>query len=356
MASVVVVGGGVIGCAVAERLARDGHRVTLLERDSLGSHASGAAAGLLAPFTESSRPGRFLELAVRSFSLFPELARRLSAESGIDVEYARSEGLAVAFGDDEWRRLRETEQWLPAEAGARVLEPRRALEVEPGLSGDIAGGMLVAQARVAPRRLVRALARSAARRGAEIRVGTPALALTGSGSGLSGVRMAGGPLEADWVVLAAGPWSPLLGLTVGIEIEVVPRRGQLVALAPADLVLGRILTSGSRYLVPKPDGTVIAGSTEEEAGFDDRPTAGGVLDLLRFGLATVPGLRGAAVERVWAALRPATSDELPLIGPAPGCENLVVATGHHRNGILLAPVTAEIVARGIAGSWEPVRA
>lgn len=350
----IVVGGGVIGCAAAERLTRDGHRVTLLERDHLAGHASGAAAGLLAPYTEASLPGRFLELAERSFRMFPELAERVAAASGIDVEHSQVEGMALAFDEAGERRLGEAAAWLPASAEARLVAPGEARRLEPGLAPELVAAMLVRQARVTPARLVRGLARTAARGGAEIREGSHVTALVTSGGAVSGVRLSGEAMSADWVVLAAGPWSPQLALTAGVEVPVEPRRGQLVSLLPPEASSGRVLTAGERYLVPRPDGTVIAGSTEEEVGFDARPTAGAVLELLRFTAAAVPGLRRAALERVWAALRPATRDGLPLIGPS-GCENLVVATGHHRNGILLAPVTAEIVAQGLLGRWEPVR-
>ena len=151
-------------------------------------------------------------------------------------------------------------------------------------------------------------------------------------------------MKADVVVLAAGPWSPALASPVGVPLDVRPSRGQLVTLRPHRRVLHRMLTWRSSYLVPKPDGTVVAGSTEEDVGFDDRTTAAGVAGLLEFAVRAVPALGTAAVERCSAALRPMTSDGRPVIGPAPDLPNLIVATGHGANGILLAPLTADMVA------------
>jgi glycine oxidase len=169
---------------------------------------------------------------------------------------------------------------------------------------------------------------------------------------IEGVRLQDGEERADAVVLAAGPWSPHVALTGGIDLPVRPRRGQLVALAPPTRVLRHMLTAGHLYLVPKPAGEVICGSTEEEADFASEPTAGGIARLLEFAVRAVPALSAVRVDRLWAALRPAPPGRLPLVGPAevPG---LVLATGHNRNGILQAPLTAEIVERGLdSGDWR----
>ena len=315
---VAIVGGGVIGCAVAERLSRDGHRVTLYERDHLGAHASGAAAGLLAPYSELKGE----DLGSRSARLFPDLSARLERDTGIAVEYRRTQSLAVAFDTAQRRSLRGLGHWQ---------DTSECLALEPGLSPEVLGAVLLEESHINPPRFVLALARSAAAARADIREGSPVATLAG--------------LRADRVVLAAGPWSSTLA-----EVPVVPRRGQLVALRPTRAVLTRIVTWGSFYLVPKLDGTIVVGSTEEEVGFDARPTAAGVSTLLDVAQLVVPALRTAILERVWAALRPATPDGRPIIGPLAGEERVVVATGHNRNGILLAPVTAELVANLLAKS------
>jgi glycine oxidase len=330
MARVVVVGGGVIGCAIAERLSRDRrHEVLVLERDSLGAHASGAAAGLLSPHSESADRG----LSARSLGMFPELVERIE-RSGIAVEYREHDGLTPALTAEEERRLRRS--------GGRWIDAGEARSA--GLSDRVRGAACFREAQVTPIRLVRALARTAAAQGAEIREGAPVGSLSVRAGQLLGVQTAEGQLRADVVVLAAGPWSPALASPAGVALDVRPNRGQLVMMRPHGSALRHVLTWRGCYLVPKPDGTVVAGSTEEDAGFDDRPTVEGVAGLLQFACQAVPALGQAAVERIWAALRPATPDGQPVIGPAPGLPNLIVATGHNRTGILLAPVTAELVA------------
>ena len=338
MARVVIVGGGVIGCAIAERLSRERrHRVLLLERDTLGAHASGAAAGLLSPHGEANREDD--ELAGRSLAMFPETVARVE-RSGVLVEYREQESLRPALAAEDEERLRRGRgRWLDA-AGA--------LAEEPALNPSVRGAAAVPEAQVTPARLVRAFARTAAAQGAEIREGAPVGPLAARSGCVTAVETPGGLEAADVVVLAAGPWSPMLAAPLGVEVDVRPSRGQLVTLRPAGGVLGRPLTWRGSYLVPKPDGSVVAGSTEEDVGFDERPTAEGVAGLLDFATRAVPALGAAQFERAWAAVRPATPGGAPLIGPAPGLSNLMLATGHGRNGILLAPVTAELIA-GLVG-------
>lgn len=335
VASIVIVGGGIIGCAVAERLSRERrHRVLLLERDTVGAHASGAAAGLLAPYSEAAG----FEMASRSLALFPETVERVE-RSGIAVEYREQDSLTPALTGEEERRLRRgSERWLDGE---------QARAAEPELSRRVRGVAVFREAQVTPIRLVRALARTAAAQGVEIREGAPVGGLTARSGRLQGVQTAEGLVRADVVVLAAGPWSPALASPLGVALDVRPSRGQLVMLRPRGAVLRHVLTWRGSYLVPKPDGTVVAGSTEEDVGFDDRPTAEGVAGLLEFACRAVPALGDAAVERVWAALRPATPDGRPVVGATPRLPNLFVATGHNRNGILLAPITAELVAQDL---------
>ena len=328
MSRVVVVGGGVIGCAVAERLSHDRHHhVTLLERDQLASRASGAAAGELSP--------SHLAGDRESLAMFPEVVARIEKDSAMSVEYRVQQGLRPAFTDEEARNLKTGEgRWLDA-AACRT--------TEPALSHDALGAALIEHAHLTPPRFVRALARAAAARGAEIREGTPAIGFERDGRSIRSVKTPEGAVESDWVVVAAGPWTREVAAQAGVDVDVRPQRGQLAALDPASTVLGRSVFWSGGYLVPKGDGTIIAGGTEEDAGFDDRPTVAGIESLLGLAQKLVPSLDGASLLRVWAGLRPVTRDGKPIVAVS-DVRNLIVATGHHRKGILLAPLAAVQVA------------
>jgi glycine oxidase len=338
MSRVVVIGGGVIGCAVAERLSFDGHQITLLERDQLGSRASGAAAGELSP--QSATPNAEA-LARKSLQLFPELIARIEKDGAMDVEYRVQQGLQPAFSEEEAKALRV--------AGANWLDAQAAHAAEPLLSSEALGAVLLEHAHLTPPRFVRAMARAAASRGAEIREGTPASGFEITGGEVRRVITPARTYEADWAVIAAGPWSREVASAAGVDLDVRPQRGQLADLDPGSLVLRRSIFWSTGYLVPKADGTIIAGGTEEESGFDDRPTVAGIATLLNLARRLVPALGEATLLRSWAGLRPVTGDGRPIVEVA-GPRNLIVATGHHRKGILLAPLAATQVASIIAAS------
>jgi glycine oxidase len=332
MSKVVVIGGGVIGCAVAERLSLEGHQVTLLERDQLGSRASGAAAGELSPQSGSAPAD---EAARQSLLLFPELIARIEKDSAMNVEFRVQAGLQPAFDREEELRLRA--------AGGRWLDAPACRRAEPSLSPDVLGAVLLEHAHLTPPRFVRALARAAAGRGAAIHEGSPVMGFDVSGGEVRRVTTPAGSHDADWAVIAAGPWSREVASTAGIDVDVRPQRGQLAALDPGVVMLRHSIFWATGYVVPKADGTIIAGGTEEDSGFDDRPTVAGIESLLRLACRLVPDLRGASLQRVWAGLRPVTGDGRPIV-EASGARNLIVATGHHRKGILMAPLAAMQVA------------
>jgi len=332
MSRVVVIGGGVIGCAIAERLSLDGHQITLFERDQLASHASGAAAGELSPQSTASRAE---EPALQSLALFPELIARLEKDTGINIEYRVQQGLQPALSEEEASALRATgEHWLDAQ------ECRKA---EPSLSSEVMGAVLLEHAHLTPPRFVRALAMAAALRGASINEGTPVTGFDIKGGEVRRVITGSGSHEADWAVIAAGPWSKEVASTAGVEVDVRPQRGQLAALDHGVVALRRSIFWSTGYLVPKADGSIIAGGTEEDSGFDDRPTVAGIAILLNLACRLVPSLGAASLTRTWAGLRPVTPSGQPIVD-AVGAKNLIVATGHHRKGILLAPLAAMQVA------------
>jgi glycine oxidase len=347
---VVVIGGGVIGLAVAWRAAQRGHSVRVLERGVLGGGASHVAAGMLAPVTEAD-PGELalLELGLRSARLWPAFAAELAEASGLDPGLRRCGTIVVARDRDEALAL-EREHALRRELGLAVerLLPSAARGLEPALAPTIRLALAAPGDHVAdPRATVIALAEAGRRAGVALCTNEAVRRIEFDDARISGVRLAGGALvAARRVVVAAGAWSgAIMGLPDAARIPLRPVKGQILRLRDPQGpgLLERIVRFEGGYLVPRGDGRYVLGATMEERGFDCSVTAGGLYELLRDAGELVPGVHELIVEETSAGLRPATPDNAPALGPGE-LEGLVWATGHHRNGILLAPVTAEIVA------------
>ncbi len=338
----IVVGGGVIGCAVAFALAREGVAVTLYETGEIAGEASGAAAGMLAPVGEFQAPGPLLRLGLASLARFPALVAELRERTGIDPEHQVSGVLRVAA------MLPELElAWLDAHA-LRALVP----VVAPGLRGALFSPH---EAHVRSPLLARAFAAAAERLGARVWTGAPVVGLLRERERVAGVETADGRHAAGSVVLCAGSFTRACAAWTDppFAAPVVPVRGQIVTLDAPRPPLGRIVWGEDAYLVPKLDGSLVVGATVERVGFDRRVTAEGVRALLAAATVLVPGLAGATFRGAFAGLRPDTPDHLPLIGPVPALPGLVLATGHYRNGVLLAPVSAGLVADGLLGKGWP---
>ena len=350
---VLVVGGGVIGCACAFALAREGLSVTLLEADDVASRASGAAAGMLLPYGEAEAPGVFLSWAARSLELFPELCAELRERSGIDPELELCGALHLARGDAEARRLRDKVQGFSDRGLARMewLDPGDASALEPSLGPELRGAAFSpGEGHVRSALLTQAFAAAAGELGARIELGITVTGLRRSGTRVTGVETGSGVRQAGAVLLCAGAWSgPLAPFALPLE----PVRGQILSLDGTRPTLRHMLVSDDVYLVPKRDGSVVVGATVERSGFDCRVTAAGMAALLAAALRVAPALREARFRDGWAGLRPATPDALPAIGPAPGLAGLFVAAGHFRNGVLLAPVTGRLVAELLLGKALP---
>jgi len=352
-ADVLVVGGGVVGCAAAWFLAREGASVRLLERDDVAAHASGAAAGMLLPWGESRGEGPFLALAEQSLAMFPGLCAELLQASDIDPEFEPSGALHVALTEADAASGRERASAF-ADRGLEWLEPDVARDAEPGLAPGILGAVWAPrEAHVRSALLARAFAAAAARLGAVIERGVAAERLRREGDRVVGVESSAGWRPAGTVVLCAGAWSPALA-PCALPIE--PVRGQIVSLDQTHPPLRTIAVGPRAYAVPKRDGSLVVGATEERAGFDCRVTAAGVAGLLAAGIELLPALADAAFRDAWAGLRPATPDGLPVVGPAPGTRGLLLAAGHHRNGVLLAPITGRLVADLVLGKPLPAEA
>jgi glycine oxidase len=357
---VVVIGGGVIGLAVAWRAAQRGHAVCVLERGELGAGTSRVAAGMLAPVTEAD-PGELalLELGLHSARAWPGFAAELAAASGADPGLHRCGALVVARDGDEAAAL-ERELALRLALGLdveRVL-PSAARRLEPALAPALRLALAVPGDHAAdPRALLLALTEAARRAGVQLRTGTTVRSLHVDGGRVAGVQLADGELvAAEQVVVAAGAWSGAIeGLPDGARIPLRPVKGQILRLRDprGPGLLERIVRFEGGYLVPRGDGRYVLGATTEERGFDTTVTAGAVYELLRDAGALVPGIHELVVEEAAAGLRPATPDNAPVLGAAGEVQGLVWATGHHRNGILLAPVTADIVAGVLDGTAAP---
>ena len=357
-ADVLVIGAGVIGCAVAYALAREHLSVVLLEAEDVGSGASGAAAGMLAPVSEAGGPGPLLRLGLESLALFPALVAEVRERSGIDPELERSGCLRIAATEDEARALRWRDRVLPS-FDLEWLEAEAARRLEPSLSPEIHGALFSPHgSHVRSPVFSRALALGAVSLGAELRLGTPVRSFLRDGERVVGVETAAGRVEAATVVLCTGVSAAHSPAWLGREgsLPIVPVRGQILSLAPRSPGLRTIVWGGSTYLVPKRDGSIIVGATEERAVFDRRVTAAGISQLLGEAIRLVPALDDSGFGGGWAGLRPATPDHLPLVGPWPGVDGLVLAAGHYRNGVLLAPLTAQLVAGLVLGKGMPEEA
>lgn len=352
---VLVVGAGVIGLACAWRIAQRGISVRVIDRETPGSGASRVAAGMLAPVGEASWGEHgLLELNLAAARGYPEFVAELEQAVGHPVGYRRCGALHVALDRDEAEELRRRHE-LHRSLGleAEWMRPGRVRELEPGITpGATAGVHAAHEGEVDPRVLVGALGTAVARAGGEVVPGVEAARALMEADRLLGVATPGGDeLRAETVVLACGAWSGAARwLPAGAIPPVRPVKGQLVFLrGPAqDAVCERIVVTERVYVVPRGDGRVVVGATVEERGFDLSVTAGGIHELLREAYRVLPEIAELEITETIAGLRPTTPDNSPVIGAGP-LQGLVVATGHYRNGILLAGLTGEAVAAIVAG-------
>jgi len=343
----IVVGGGIIGAAIAFELGERGARVLLLDRQEPGREASWAAAGMLAPGPEYSAADALVALGKASFELYPEFVRRVEEKSGADVGFRRQPSIHLYFGENA-EQERESAAARFAAAGIRLekISNAEARRLEPHLTPLASAAALSPdEGRVDNCTLTQAVLAAAARSGAEIRGGAGVKRLLINHERCAGVETATEKIPAPCVVVAAGAYCPQIeGLAELAPTR--PIRGQMLALRPSEAAVWNVVRSERGYLVPREDGRLIAGSTLEDAGYEKRLTPAGLREILDAVTELVPQLADAAVVESWCGWRPDTPDHLPLIGPA-DIAGLFVATGHFRNGILLAPATAKYVAEWI---------
>ncbi|NYZ11393.1 glycine oxidase ThiO [Azospirillum sp. RWY-5-1] len=356
---IAIVGGGIIGLAVGWRLAQAGRSVDLFEKERVGQGATRAAGGMLAASAEAE-PGEHALTALnrQSQALWPDFARELVATSGIDIGMRQDGILNVALTGDDLRRLRAEfghqqrhglpTRWLSA-AELREREPC----LNPGASGAIHSP---GDHQVENRLAAEALRVAFTQAGGRIHEGAAVERVLVENGAVRGLHVAGTEHEAGTVLLAAGAWSGgIEGLPEAARPPVRPVKGQMlsVRMATEEPLLRHVVWAPGVYLIPRLDGRLLVGATVEERGFDTRITAGGLLSLLHSAWRALPGIEELPVEETWVGFRPGSRDDAPILGPGP-VRGLVYATGHHRNGILLTPITADLVSRFIlTGVVEP---
>lgn len=353
---VTIVGGGIIGLAIAWRAAQRGLATVVLERgDALARGSTHAAAGMLAPVSEAHLLEReLLRLGLASAARYPAFVEELADASGEDVALLRCGTLAVARDRDEAEAL-DRERRVREQLGLTVerLLPSAARRREPALAPTVRLALEAPDDHaVDPRHLAAALARAVVHAGGEIRLGAAVAAVRHDGGRVTGVTLADGErIAGGQVVIAAGAWTEAIGgLPPDALVPVRPVKGQILRLRdPAGPgLVTRVLRMDPGYLVPRGDGRYVLGATMEERGFDTDVTAGGVFELLRDASELVPGISELVLEELEAGLRPGTPDNAPALGPG-ALDGLHWATGHHRNGVLLAPITADAMLAALAG-------
>jgi glycine oxidase len=351
-ADVLVIGGGVIGLSVARALAlkRVG-RVAIVERGQLGGEASYAAAGMLAPQAEANQVDEFFNLCCRSRDLYPNFAAALLDETGIDVELNHTGTLYCAFTPHDQQEIERRYEWqrragLPVEQ----LTSREAQDLEPQIANSVSGALrFPLDIQVENRQLLRALIAANESLGVNLSTGTTVESLRIVRDRVIGVTTSKGFMAARNVVVASGAWTSLIKTeNEASQIRIEPVRGQMLGYEVSPPLTRHVIYSPRGYLVPRRNGRLLAGSTTEEVGFAKEVTEAGFESIRAHACEIAPAISSLAVVESWAGLRPRAADELPIMGKTTETEGLFFATGHYRNGILLAPITGELIAGLIA--------
>ena len=342
---VVIVGGGVIGLSVAYFCARDGLSVTLLERGALGQESSWAGAGIIPAGRSATARSAYSRLLGTSSEMWPQLSAELREETGIDNGYMRCGGLEIGFDQADAHALRSAAGHYAKEGVAwQELTPGQTRALESGLAGAFHVAYHVPDmAQVRNPRHLKALAAACAKRQARLVTGAQVRGFEVDGERVLGVRTLDDFYPAETTVVTAGAWSGGVLQSLSVALPVKPIRGQIALLTTDTPLLRRVIMMGKEYLVPRSDGRVLVGSTEEDVGFNCRPTPAGIRGLLDIAISIAPALGQALLERTWAGLRPGSPDSKPFIGAVPGYRGVLVATGHYRAGLQLSPATGLVI-------------
>jgi glycine oxidase len=353
---VAIIGGGVIGCSIAYQLSKAGVQVSVIEREEIAAEASSAAAGVLAPAEVLTGPKAVADLFLASWSITAEIIAEIEAVSGVQVEYLQTGALYVLTdADDQSSLQRYAEIWQEQGSNATWLTGDEVHRYEPLLHQAIVAALYVPQtANIRPRLMTRAYAEAARKSGAHFYEHTEVTGLQQSSSKVIALQTEQGQtIRCNRVVIATGAWSAHIGSWLGLTIPVFPARGQILALKQPATPLKHTISGNGLYLVPKVDGTIYVGATVEQVGFDKSNTAGGIAWLLSSAIQLVPELEHAAIADIWSGLRPWSQDSYPILGMAPGWENVILATGHGAGGFELSAITGKTIAELITTGQTP---
>lgn len=348
---VLIIGGGVIGLSIARELHSRGLRkITLIEKDLCGEESSWAAAGMLGPQAEADVKDAFFDLCCESRDLYPDLAAALLDETGVDIELDRKGTLSLAFTEEDAEELDKRFRWQ-RDAGLAVqyLSAEEIVKAEPYISSAVRTGLFFKNDwQVENRKLLNALRRYAEMNGIRIMENARVERLVTQGGRVTAAETDRGIFTADQPVLATGAWSSLIKIGDALPpFHVTPVRGQMICLRPETPVFEHVIYSRRGYIVPRRDGHILAGSTSETAGFDKSVTDDACDLLQKMAGEISPFLSALPVTDHWSGLRPFAVDGMPILGDVDGIDDLVIATAHYRNGILLAPITAKLIAERV---------
>ena len=342
-ADIIIIGGGIIGCAIAYNLAKRNVQPLLIDRaTTVGTEASWAGAGILTSHASTHEP--YPELCRASLALYPSLAEELRVETQIDIEFLRSGTLSVFFNpDDAAGLIGLADRRVKRGFSTEVLTAEQAWELEPALSRSIVGAVLFPEdAQVRNPKMVVALAKGAAKFGAKFQLGNPVTGFIREEGRVIGVVVNGETLYADAFVIAAGCWTGALTAQLDVPMQIEPVKGQIVLVETMPPLFQHTIDGLGIYIVPRADGKILLGATVEFVGYDKDTTVDGAKQMIDAGVTIAPQLANSTFVQTWAGLRP-YARKGPILGYLPGYDNVVLASGHFKNGILLAPITGQLI-------------
>ncbi len=353
---VAIVGGGVIGCAIAYHLSKSGVDVAVFDRGEIGAEASSAATGLLAPLGPLSGPGPFADLLLSSFARFPTLVPELEEASGINLEYEQTGALRIVRNTKHISNLRKRmNAWQPLGLQLYWLTGDEAHQHEPLLAPDVCAAIYAPEeSQIKASHVVKAFSLAAINQGATLYSHSIITAIQRHNAKVTGVYTSQGErIACNHLVIANGAWAAHCSEWLHVTIPIIPQRGQALTLHQSSPPLRHIIFGEAAYLTPKSKNMIIVGATKEDVGFNKNPTVGGISWLLNTAVRLTPALESCTLDQMWAGLRPRTPDNQPILGPVPGWENVTLAVGHGSVGIMLSAITGQTIAELIIKGQAP---